>query len=258
MSALDLVHDMNGTCALAVPPTSRGDRGRITISASVGRGGVNRDADVRTVQDALNGVPEADGGPSPLLAVDGISGPKTQAAIQKFQVKHFGWKGADARVDPNHQTIAKLNEVSGRGGSLERFGGTGSRGEGGPPDIAQALLALESVRTLLPEAESMIRRARFHLTAASPFVDGLAPPRAGSGTSVAFVNRHFALDRLDVPNRRPALGRIAAVYDTMLLVLVRPGGLWGPHAFDIELQARGRAVAFVLTRSARAGSGLGW
>lgn len=81
-----------------------------TISASVGLNGVNRANDVTTVQQLLNNVPKDKGGPQPLLVLDGICGPKTRGAIQAFQLHHFGWSGADGRVDPGHQTLAKLNE----------------------------------------------------------------------------------------------------------------------------------------------------
>lgn len=82
-----------------------------TITASVGRlGGVNRPPDVITVQELLNKVRPGSGGPSPPLVVDGICGPKTIHAIQVFQLHHFGWQGADGRVDPGGPTLAKLNE----------------------------------------------------------------------------------------------------------------------------------------------------
>ena len=94
-----------------------------TISASVGAmGGINRANDVITVQELLNGVTPAQGGPAPSLAVDGICGPLTKKAIQAFQLEHFGWKGADGRVDPGQQTLAKLNELS----------------TGGPPGVPPA------------------------------------------------------------------------------------------------------------------------
>ncbi len=80
------------------------------ITASVGINGVNRPSDVRTVQELLNQVPVGSGGPSPPLKVDEICGPKTKAAIQKFQLHHFGWAGADGRVDPNGPTHVKLHE----------------------------------------------------------------------------------------------------------------------------------------------------
>jgi hypothetical protein len=81
-----------------------------SISASVGRmGGVNHPDDVKTVQQLLNKVPAHSGGPAPPLDPDGKCGPKTIAAIQNFQLKHFGWKGADGRVDPNGPTHTLLN-----------------------------------------------------------------------------------------------------------------------------------------------------
>ena len=86
-----------------------------SISGSVGRWGVNRKADVQTVQGLLNNAGVMFGGPVPLLVVDGLCGPKTIAAIQKFQMFHFG--GADGRVDPGHQTIEKLNQFDKGGGA---------------------------------------------------------------------------------------------------------------------------------------------
>ena len=85
-----------------------------TISGTVGRSAANRYDDVVTVQELLNQVPADEGGPRPKLKVDGICGSKTKSAIQKFQLHHFGWKGADGRVNPGHQTLAKLNEYDQR------------------------------------------------------------------------------------------------------------------------------------------------
>jgi hypothetical protein len=81
-----------------------------TILASVGLHGKNLDLDVRTIQDLLNKVPVDQGGPKVPLEIDGICGPLTRGAIQNFQLRQFGWSGADGRVDPGHQTLAKLNE----------------------------------------------------------------------------------------------------------------------------------------------------
>ena len=55
-----------------------------SIAASVGRGGMNRTSDVKTIQDLLNRVGPMDGGPMTTLKVDGICGPMTTAAIQRF------------------------------------------------------------------------------------------------------------------------------------------------------------------------------
>ncbi|HKC50593.1 MAG TPA: hypothetical protein VKF60_07350 [Myxococcota bacterium] len=63
----------------------------------------------------LNEVPVAQGGPLPKLEVDGLCGPQTIDKIQKFQLAHFGWSGADGRVDPGGPTHAKLNEFDDKG-----------------------------------------------------------------------------------------------------------------------------------------------
>src|SRR5262249_46986637 len=80
------------------------------ITASVGSGGTNRFDDVETIQELLNAVPADEGGPNPLLDVDGLWGPKTPGAIRHFQQTQFGWAGTDGRVDPNQRTLNKLNE----------------------------------------------------------------------------------------------------------------------------------------------------
>lgn len=79
------------------------------IRFSVGRGGQNSlPLDVMTVQYLLNCVPSSKGGPSPELAVDGIAGPKTMAAITAFQRGHLTCP--DGRVDPGGPTLALLQE----------------------------------------------------------------------------------------------------------------------------------------------------
>ena len=61
-----------------------------TINGSVGKGGMNRPADVVMIQYLLNCVPKDQGGPSEELALDGICGPRTNAAILSFQKKLAG------------------------------------------------------------------------------------------------------------------------------------------------------------------------
>jgi hypothetical protein len=80
-----------------------------SITASVGQGGANRRPDVLTIQEMLNRIAPAQGGPDPKLDVDGWIGPLTVAAIRKFQTRQFGW--ADGRVDVDQVTIKKLNEL---------------------------------------------------------------------------------------------------------------------------------------------------
>ena len=82
-----------------------------SISASVGLGGTNRKDDSMSVQELLNKVPPDQGGPVPLLDVDGLPWQKTIAAIKNFQRIKVGFKNPDGRVDPNGPTLAALNTL---------------------------------------------------------------------------------------------------------------------------------------------------
>src|ERR1700676_4020866 len=57
------------------------------IGGSVGAGGANAKPDVLLIQELLNSVPPEEGGPDLLLKEDGLIGPRTQGAIDKFQRK---------------------------------------------------------------------------------------------------------------------------------------------------------------------------
>src|SRR5690349_9029248 len=107
-----LVMPASGSCQL-LPGVSSAGSGPIAINQPVGRGPLarNKPDDVRTIQDALNRVTVANaaGGPMPFLAVDGICGPKTNAAIARFQQVQL--KIFDGVIEPNNKTILKLNEI---------------------------------------------------------------------------------------------------------------------------------------------------
>jgi hypothetical protein len=79
-----------------------------SIRASVGLKGYNNRDDVRTVQELLNMVPHADGGPLKKLDADGICGRLTNGAIEKLQAHEWGWTRVDTRVDPNGPTLKLL------------------------------------------------------------------------------------------------------------------------------------------------------
>lgn len=84
----------------------------VQISASVGQGGFNRNADVLAIQQALNQIPPNLGGPAPKLKEDGWVGPKTIGAITKFQKAIVGL-AVDGRIDVNGPTLARLNSLLG-------------------------------------------------------------------------------------------------------------------------------------------------
>jgi peptidoglycan hydrolase-like protein with peptidoglycan-binding domain len=77
------------------------------LSGSVGRGGVNQTGDARLVQHLLNDAIGRAGGT--LLAVDGIVGPKTIAAIELYQ--RSNGLTSDGRVDPQGATIKHLTNA---------------------------------------------------------------------------------------------------------------------------------------------------
>lgn len=85
------------------------------IRAKVGRGGINSPQDVKIVQTLLN-QNAAKMAPFQPLAVDGIIGPKTIGAIERFQRVVLRFNNIDGRVDPGGKTITALN-AGGQGGT---------------------------------------------------------------------------------------------------------------------------------------------
>ncbi len=78
------------------------------LIGSVGEGGDNLKADIVLVQKRLNQVPTASGGPKPSLDADGLIGPRTIAAIRRFQKIQLGFE--DGRIDVDGRTDTKLAE----------------------------------------------------------------------------------------------------------------------------------------------------
>lgn len=76
------------------------------LTESVGLNGANQPDDVFTVQMLLNHVDGGSGGPTPPLQVDGQSGPKTVAAINRFQQRQLGFQ--DGLVEPGRATFRAL------------------------------------------------------------------------------------------------------------------------------------------------------
>jgi hypothetical protein len=79
--------------------------------------GVNFPEDVLKVKNSLNQISAVNGGlleALPNLKLDETSGifdQKLFEAIQRFQIRHFGWAGADGKIYPNGTTIGKINEL---------------------------------------------------------------------------------------------------------------------------------------------------
>jgi hypothetical protein len=200
--------------SLARDSGTPGGSQRITLIASVGNRGENQDDDTRKIQRALNEVPPDKGRATPLLTVDGKCGPKTIKAIQNYQLKHFGWSGADGLVEPQKRTVAKLNEDS---GAIPSF-----------PDMAP------TVRL----TQAWVAKCLFHLGFVSDVLDKEDPPPGGPfqirihkrAERMRLVNKHFDLDVF--PNKREMFHIINRTFDRMHDIFLHPGGLWGVKIFD--------------------------
>jgi peptidoglycan hydrolase-like protein with peptidoglycan-binding domain len=80
-----------------------------SITGSVGRGGVNRMQDVKTVQTLLNNHRKL---PLTKLSVNGQADPSTIQAIEEFQRRVVKMSVVDGRVDPAGATLRVLNSPS--------------------------------------------------------------------------------------------------------------------------------------------------
>lgn len=217
-----------------MPETNGYSSGKIVITSSVGIKGVNQATDVRIIQKALNDVPLNEGRPLPSLVTDGICGAKTKDVIQKFQVKHFGWKFADGRVDPLKRTIAKLNQlIPGSGYTI----GTGSKEN-----------RLPRVLAMLNESLSAVRAARSNLLSASSVVNApdITSPFSVFSRSELMrkVNSHFNVDEHPPSQRSGVLQQLLKIYDRMLDVFARRGGPWGSAIFEIDPLNKPRDLAY--------------
>jgi hypothetical protein len=85
----------------AAPTASDGRN--ITITASVGKGGSNQQADVSAVQAALKRVGLS-------VDINGTADAKTIAAIERFQSTALGF--SDGRIDPGGRSLTRLNTTA--------------------------------------------------------------------------------------------------------------------------------------------------
>jgi putative chitinase len=125
------------------------------IVGSVGQGGVNSAADVKTVQVLLNLNLAKLSGLAP-LAVDGFVGVSTADAIMAFQAKAMGMAPPDGRVDPGGATLRALAAGMPPGFSAEKLQGiminATKQGIGMFTDPLAAKMAARGIGTPLRQA----------------------------------------------------------------------------------------------------------
>ena len=154
------------------------------ISGPVGAGHGKPD-DITVVQRFLNALLPAEGGPDLVLAEDGICGPKTQAAINKYQKFAVGF--VDGRIDPQGKTIRALTGFI-VGSPTVPLGTLGQNAAGLPaantpnvrvPPPTEAQKAIADAQQILRELEPRLHLLRLRLTRVTPPMLGL-------------LNKHFA------------------------------------------------------------------
>lgn len=98
------------------------------LQGSVGRNGQNRPEDVKQVQHYLNLAGES-------VAVDGIAGPATIAAIEHFQREIAGFANPDGLVEPGRATWKALQTQTQASNELQDS--VGRNGQNRPEDVKQ-------------------------------------------------------------------------------------------------------------------------
>jgi hypothetical protein len=193
-------------CMRAQPGPTPGPTGAKSITGSVGLGGRNAANDVRTVQALLNDVPPEAGGPVPKLAVDGLSGPLTRAAIAKFQKAQLGF--SDSRVDPGGPTLKRLNEF-----------GAGKTGLGLAPSAApnaqRDAIRMATAQAAWPDVIIACRRGEQTATAAADFKMLGPGALTTSPEPYQFIDRHFKFGNQDDARTIAELRFIAVTFRRM-------------------------------------------
>lgn len=91
---------------------------------------------------------------------------------------------------------------------------------------------------MLDQTLSTVRAARTNLIAALPVADlpEMPSPVSAFGRSALMkkANDHFRVDAHAPQARKGVLQQLLKIYDRMLDVFARPGGLWGPAIFEID------------------------
>lgn len=228
-----LTMDLDGICRLAGASSSftssiPSSDTLVSIDLPVGQGAKarNLDRDVRTIQESLNKIDVARGGPKVKLVVDGKCGPKTNQAIQEFQLKQFGWPGTDGVVEPGKQTIVRINQILFSNVPVD---------PNEQADIKTKMVShLNLVQTAIHAATSSL------LTAQIP-AGGLGFGNAANDR----IDRHFALNTPGNVDRDSAIRNILKVFNMYSTVLLMPGAL-GAGAFEMDPTGDPR-IAFTFT-----------
>ena len=167
------------------------------------------------------------GGPTIPLKVDGKCGPKTNKAIQEFQLKQFGFPGADGLIEPGKQTLARINQIL--------FSNV-------PVDPAEQAAIKVKMVSHLDLVTRSIHASQTNLMLA------LSPPGGldfGRGAANDRLDRHFGLNKMQPDARDVTIRNILGVFNMYANVLLMPGAL-GAGAFEMDTTGDPR-IAFTFS-----------
>ena len=210
----------------------------LQLTGPVGNGGRNVPADVTLVQFALNLVSAASGGPSRPLSLDGICGPLTVAAINRFQRMHFRGVVGDGRIDPGKRTATRLSHLI--GGTPPAITSASAVTERAVTASLTTLDQLEAARRFAPDAERRIIDAMNRLvrtqTALATRVRSDADKKL-----IREANWHFKVDIAENPITH--FLQIQGVY-TFMLTAVREFNSGIRELFQPGIHPDANAIAF--------------
>ena len=210
----------------------------VVVGRSVGQGGSNARNDVLTIQQALNAVGPAQGGPAPRLATDGLIGPATRAAIGKFQKQNISF--VDFRIDPNGPTIKALNLVLRGSPALQASVSSRSVtsrsavGQAAPPaptfDVTDEMME-RVFKDIIPISQNCVRSALQTLKAAKVMGTIESPAQT-------LVRKHFEVVLSDppVPDFELIERTFRAIQHTLLLATVIPEQIFIKFPFTLSYQ----------------------
>lgn len=193
------------------------------------------------VQSRLNEVAIADGGPAVPLAVDGLCGPLTRAAIKRFQQRYPGELINDGRIDVNKNTWKKLaapsegdEEASATPGLPKTpHHAAAAKAAGNAKTLALLNIALFMSRHRISEAIKALDVAANELTTCEAGIwlnTGPVPLNLyGSYQAQTHLNElptvdrcfHIVHPKMTVAGVRDTLRRLRKVYTDMIDVIVR-------------------------------------
>ena len=163
----------------------------------------------------LNQIKPQQGGPATPLKVDGKCGPKTNQAIQSFQLKQFDWPGTDGLIEPGKQTIARINQILFSNQPVD------------PNEHANIKVKMVSHMGLVSRS---IHAAQATLMMALSPPGGLDLGRTPANDK---IDRHFATGNLQQGAREQTIRNILGVFNMFANVLLMPGAL-GAGAFEMD------------------------